>query len=101
MPPRSARSLDSLVSDSLREMKYALAPGEHRGAALFEIELASIHLGEVSKELGLDCVPPLDQFADLRKQLSVGEPTNGLGHDPTSKGPWGEVEPKHNTSFNQ
>ena len=84
MTPRRARRLDSLVGDPLREVEYALAVDEHRGAALLEIQPARIDLAEVGEQLGLDRVAALDQLPHPREQLGVGKPSERFRHDSTS-----------------
>jgi hypothetical protein len=47
--PRGSRSLDPMISRGLREVQDLGAVGKHRGAALLEVERASVDLAEVGE----------------------------------------------------
>jgi hypothetical protein len=85
MMSHSTRSMNSLVGNSFREMEHALAPDEHRGIALLEIDPPSIYLSKVSEQVGLDRVSALDQLPHALEQLGVGEPSERSRHDMTSR----------------
>ena len=79
MTPRRPRCLNSLVGDTLREMKHSLAVHEHRRAPLFDVELARVDLAEVSDQVGLDHVATSDQPPNVLEQLGVGKPAQANG----------------------
>ena len=72
--PGRTRSLNSFVCNPLREVERPLTPDEHRGAALFEIEPASIHLSQVRQQLGLGFIAALHEIPNPSEQPSAGKP---------------------------
>ena len=58
---RTGRS-DPVVGSGLREVQHRRAVDEHRGAALFEVELACIHFGEMREKLCFKLPIPDDEL---------------------------------------
>jgi hypothetical protein len=85
MSPGRSRRVNPLVGNPLREVQDALAVAEHRRASLFEIERARFDLAEVCEQLGLDRVTALDQLAYPLEQLGIGESSQCIRHDMTSR----------------
>ena len=74
IPPRRACRRDALVGDRLREAQYPCAVGEHRSAALAEIEPPRIDLRKVRDQIGLEFAAAVNQIQQPREQLIVRKP---------------------------
>jgi hypothetical protein len=92
--PRCPRRLNALVRYPFGEVQHALAPDEHRRAALLEVQPARIDLAEVHEQLGLVSLPY--QHSNACDQLRTGEPSQILGHGIRPQVERGEVDSEHN-----
>jgi hypothetical protein len=86
MTPRSPCRLDALVRHGLREVEHPLAVGEHRGAALLEIQPARVDLAQVGEHLGFERVAHSYERVHLRQELVARETSERFLHDATSAG---------------
>jgi hypothetical protein len=70
---RGSRGLDPVISRGLREVQDLGAVGEHRGAALLEVEPASVDFAEVGEQLRLDLTVAGDELLECAEQGAIGE----------------------------
>jgi hypothetical protein len=66
-----SRSLDPVIGGGLREVQDLGAVGEHRGAALLEVEPPSIDLAEVGEQLRLDLTVAGGELVECAKQVAI------------------------------
>jgi hypothetical protein len=62
-----------VIGRGLREVQDLGAVGEHRGAALLEVERASVDLAEVGEQLRLDLTLAGDELVEYAKQVAIGK----------------------------
>jgi hypothetical protein len=70
---RGPRGQDPVISRGLREVQHLGAVGDHRGATLLEVELASFDLGEVGEQLRLDLTVAGDELVECAKEVAIGK----------------------------
>jgi hypothetical protein len=68
-----SRGLDAVIGRGLREVQNFGAVGEHRGAALLEVERAGVDLAEVGEELRLDLAVASDELMECAEQVTIGK----------------------------